>query len=224
MITDFIGKASHYLGIKFQWKEAPERVFVHMSQEAFADRLIYDSGLDNSTSNYKITPFRSGHPIDAVKHIDMLPTERDKLKHQLQPYVGSLLWLSQATQPDLSVITSILAQHQNNPSPGPIDAVKYVIKYLKDTKSMGIAFHSDEKLNIQSFIHFPIPHLKIFASYDTNLGGQDQSIPNPQEPPQEIELFKSRSISGYLINLLGPLHWSANRQHITARSTAEAKI
>ena len=154
----------------------------------------------------------------------MPQNERDKLKQQLQSYVGSLLWLSQATRPDLSVITSILAKHQNNPSPGHIAAAKYVIKYLKSTKSMGIAFHSDGKLNIQSFIHFSIPKTRIFAMTDANWGSQDQSVPNPQEPPTEIDLYKTRSISGYLINLMGPLHWSANRQHITARSTAEADI
>ena len=31
-------------------------------------------------------------------------------------------------------------------------------------------------------------------------------------------------MSGYLIKLHGPLHWSAGRQKITARSTAQAKI
>ena len=222
--TDFMGKVTHCLGLKFQWNETPTRLSVHISQEAFADRIIHDSGLDNTTSNTKISPFRSGHPVDSVKHIDMPQNERDKLKQQLQSYVGSLLWLSQATRPDLSVITSILAKHQNNPSPGHIAAAKYVIKYLKSTKSMGIAFHSDGKLNIQSFIHFSIPKTRIFAMTDANWGSQDQSVPNPQEPPTEIDLYKTRSISGYLINLMGPLHWSANRQHITARSTAEADI
>ena len=33
--TDFMGKVSHYLGIRFQWKQTPEQVSVHLSQEAF---------------------------------------------------------------------------------------------------------------------------------------------------------------------------------------------
>ena len=59
---------------------------------------------------------------------------------------------------------------------------------------------------------------------DSNWGPQDQSLPNPQDPPQEIDLHVSRSISGHLIMLHGPLHWSAKIQTITARSTAESEI
>ena len=99
-----------------------------------------------------------------------------------------------------------------------------MIKYLKGTKSLGISFHSDSKLSLQSFIHFPIPEAKIYAFSDANWGPQDQSIPNPQEGPQEVDLQTSRSISGHIITLNGPLHWSAKRQSITARSTAESEI
>lgn len=96
--------------------------------------------------------------------------------------MGSLLWLSTATRPDIVVITSILAKYQNHSSPGHLSAAKYVLKYLKGTKTLGIAFHSDDQFNIQSFINFPIPNLNFFATCDANWGPQDQSIPNPQEP------------------------------------------
>lgn len=85
-------------------------------------------------------------------------------------------------------------------------------------------FHSDSQLSIQSFIHFPIPTAKIHALTDANWGPQDQSIPNPQEIPQEVDLQTSRSISGHIILLNGPLHWSAKRQSITTRSTVESEI
>lgn len=89
---------------------------------------------------------------------------------------------------------------------------------------LGIAFHSDKDLDLQSFIHFPIPKLKIHAVTDANWGPQDQSVPPPQVNTNELELYLTRSISGHLTILHGPLHWSAKRQQITARSTAEAEI
>jgi hypothetical protein len=58
---------------------------------------------------------------------------------------------------------------------------------------------------------------------DSIWGPKDQSKPNPLNP-QEIELFKSRSISGHVIWLGGPIHWVSKRQTITARSSAEAEI
>jgi hypothetical protein len=40
----------------------------------------------------------------------------------------------------------------------------------------------------------------------------------------DLGLFKSQSISGYLIWLGGPVHWVSKQQSITARSSTEAEI
>ena len=58
---------------------------------------------------------------------------------------------------------------------------------------------------------------------DANWGPQDQSKPSPVHTT-ELELFKICSLSGYLLWLGGPLHWSAKRQGITAKSSAETEI
>ena len=83
------------------------------------------------------------------------------------------MWLSQGTRPNLAVIISLLAQHQNNQSPGHLYAVKYVLKYLKGTKSMGIAFHSDQQLTASSYVHFPIDKIKLKGIADAKWGPQD---------------------------------------------------
>ena len=57
---------------------------------------------------------------------------------------------------------------------------------------------------------------------DANWGPQDAS--KPTKNPPELELFKTRSLSGYLLWLNGPVHWQSKWQTITARSTAEAEI
>ena len=95
---------------------------------------------------------------------------------------------------------------------------------MKGTVDLGTTFHSDKDLDIQSFVHFPIPKLKIHAVTDANWGPQDQSVPPPQVNINQLDLYIKRSISGYLTILHCPLHWSAKRQQITARSTAKAEI
>jgi hypothetical protein len=60
------------------------------------------------------------------------------------------------------------------------------------------------------------------ANYYEFLCGQYRST--SAKCTQEIELFKSRSISGHIIWLEGPIHWTSKRQTITARSSAEAEI
>jgi hypothetical protein len=58
---------------------------------------------------------------------------------------------------------------------------------------------------------------------DANWGPQDQSKPTSTNN-KDLELFKSRSILGYLIWLGGPVHWSSKQQSITACSSTEAEI
>ena len=143
----------------------------------------------------------------------------------MRSYVGSLLWLSLGTRPDLATITNILAKYQANLSAKHIAAAKYAIKYLKGTKNLGITFSSKAQNNnsITSFLNFPVNTPTVSALCDANWGPQDQSVPK-SNITQQLDFFKSRSISGHIITLFGPLTWSSKRQTITARSSAEAKI
>ena len=137
--------------------------------------------------------------------------------------VGSLLWLSQATRPDLATVVSLLAQHQVNPSMQHIKAAKHAIKYVSGTKTRGISFSSQSSDTLAAFLNFPVSPTKILPFADANWGGQDQTTPDPMKP-QELMRFASRSMSGFIIFTNGPLHWMSKRQKITARSSAEAEI
>ena len=219
-----MGNVTHFLGIRFQWRQSQDSVSVDMSQQAFTEQLIASAGLDLESATTKPSPFRSGLPIDSLPYTTLSPNEHQSLQTQLRSYIGSLLWLAQVTRPDLAVIANLLSQRQNQPSTQLITAAKHIIKYLKGTSSMGISFHTHSHLSIKSFIHFPIDTAKIFAVSDANWGPQDQSVLKPNSKQQTVPLTTSRSISGHMIFLHGPLHWSAKRQSITARSTAESEI
>ena len=115
----------------------------------------------------------------------------------------------------------MLAKYMSRPSPGHIDAAKWVIRYIKGTKDLGIKFSSREDGQLSSYLKFKTNPKHIEALTDANWGPQDQSNPKKYE---RIATFKSRSISGYVIWMGGPLHWESKRQKITARSSAEAEI
>jgi len=224
--VDFMGTVSHFLGIKFQWRLTENNVKVHLSQEAFSENLIQQAGLSSESTTVTRTPYRSGCPVDSLP--DFIPPNpsntSSQLETEMRSYVGSLLWLSQGTRPDLATITNILAQYQNCPTKRHITSAKFAIKYLKGTKSHGITFDSDKDLKLMAYLNFPLPSDKITGITDANWGPQDQSVPKSYQPPQELKLFKTRSLSGHLIFLHGPIHWMSKRQKITACSSGEAEI
>ena len=87
---------------------------------------------------------------------------------------------------------------------------------------LGTAFHSRRYTKLQSFIKCPLNPQVVTPFADANWGPQDQSKPKPTDKP--LDLFKTRSLSGFIIWRTGPIHWVSKRQTITARSTAEAEI
>lgn len=220
--VDFMGPVSHFLGHKFQWQSysinSTPHLRLHLSQTAYADHLVETAKLSQS-SKPVITPYRSGNPVDSIIAKSSTPQQKESIQDEIRQLVGSLNWLSQGTRPDLATITSMLAKYQNNPTQAHVNAAKYAIRYVKQTRHLGIHFDINFKPNLQSYVHFPIDPLT--AVTDANWGPQDLS--NTPEHHQ-IPLFKSRSISGHIIFLFGPLHWLSKRQSITARISTEAEI
>jgi deoxyuridine 5'-triphosphate nucleotidohydrolase len=223
--VEFNGPIHHFLGIKFTHQQSHDgHVTLHLSQEADVHQLLEDNNLHTPTTIIKPTPYRSGHPVDTVPNINMPISARIELESKLRKILGSLNWLTTQTRPDIATITNIIAHYQSNPSPGHLEAAKYVLRYLKGTANFGITFSSRVNSPLESFVKFPISPTKLHPFSDSNWGPQDASAPKPDDPPVELELFKSRSISGFVIWLGGPLHWVSKRQSITARSSTEAEI
>jgi hypothetical protein len=65
--VEFMGTATHFLGIKFNWTHHDDQhVSVHLNQQAFAEQMIAAHGLTDANPTH--TPYRSGHPVDSVPH------------------------------------------------------------------------------------------------------------------------------------------------------------
>jgi hypothetical protein len=224
MPMEFNGQINYFLGINFNCKRHDDgHVSILLNQEAFVDTLVLSTKLDGDAFNLPRTPYQSGYPVDTIPLESHPEDKQHQLNHLLRVLVRSLNWLALSTRPDIATITNILAKYTAKATTGHIEHAKRVVKYLKGTKQKGILFSSRDRAHLSSFVKFPIPEDNIVSLCDSNWGPQDQSKPNPFKP-QEIEIFKSRSISGHLIWLGGPIHWTSKRQSITARSSAEAEI
>jgi len=153
--VEFMGQVSHFLGIEFNWQFHDDgNLSVTLTQQSFAENLVDSLHLGHISQSTYSSPYRSNLPVDAIPHVEMSSSERDALRLKFQSIIGSLNWLAHTTRPDLSMIVSILAQHQTNPSPGHLDAALYVVKYLAGIKNLGIYFTSSKHSIIESFFTF----------------------------------------------------------------------
>jgi hypothetical protein len=218
--VDFMGQVSHFLGIEFNGHHFQNgELSVTLTQQSFIENLMDTLGITSESQSTFTTPYVSGVSIDSIPTVSMSASDQDKLRLQYQSLVGSLNWLAHMTRPDLSTVV-LFEQHQSSPLPGHLNAALYVVKYLSHTTTLGIYFSSLRQLQLETFLHFPIPN-PLLPMSDANWGPQDATMSSSKV---ELPLFTSRSMSAFYVDLFGPLHWISKCQTVTAGSSAEAEI
>jgi hypothetical protein len=119
-----------------------------ITQERHVDDLLDRFGMkDAKTAN---TPM----PTGTVLTKEMCPvTSADKNEMRKIPYrelVGSLLYLSTCTRPDIAFAVGRLCRYMDNPGTGHWKAAKHIVKYLKGTRNAGLLYQKtdhEEKLS-----------------------------------------------------------------------------
>ncbi len=114
--------------------------------------------------------------------------------------VGSLLFLSNCTRPDITYSVNMVCRHMSDPKPQHMIAAKRILRYLAGTSSLGLRFG---KISPRS----DKPFLSAFS--DADWAG---------------DLLERKSTSGF-ISFLGcsPISWFARKQPVVALSTMEAE-
>jgi Reverse transcriptase (RNA-dependent DNA polymerase) len=232
--VDFMGDAEFYLGTKFDWLHEPDgHVTCHLSQEGYAHMIVDAMGLQDAVTSLKMTPYRSGLPIDSLPRLALTSVTNDKkyqiLKEKYRTFLGMLNWLSISTRPDLATVNSLLATATESPTQAHLEALRHVGRYIKATSDYGISFSSKPNTALEAFVQFPlddnvasIPCPKAFA--DSNWGPQDASTPS-ETNHRLIELDETRSVCGHLIFLShGPLIWKSHKEKRNSRSSCEAEV
>lgn len=132
----------------------------------------------------------------------LAPQTDDELKLMRHiPYsnaTGSLLYAMVCTRPDLPYSTSLVSRFMSNPGKEHWSAVKWIFRYLKGSKSIGLIYGKT------------VEHFNGLSGFiDADFAG---------------DLDKRRSLTGYLFTLYGnAASWKANLQSIVALSTTESE-
>ena len=109
--------------------------------------------------------------------------------------IGSLLYLANASRPDICYTVNVLSRHQNNMTRTEWDMIKQVFGYLKGTRTLGLTYLGKTN-DVQAF--------------------SDASF---------ADCRNSRTTSGFVVKLYGDsVAWRMCKQNYVALSTCQAEF
>ena len=120
-----------YTGCAFErdW----DKGILEMNQTAFAKNMIQQYNIP-ATSNIPGSP---GVDLEPRKCGE--PGGNEEFP-KYRALVGSLMWFSVMTRPDIAIALGACARHSHNPSPRHWKVLLQVAAYMKATKDMGLKF------------------------------------------------------------------------------------
>lgn len=178
------GVAKFMLGIEFDRYDFG----IKLSQQKYIEDLLLKYNMD------KCNPIST--PMEVKNNI----VKSNEKCSESEPYpyreiVGSLMYLSTGTRPDITNTVSILSQYLDCPNKQCWDAAKRVLRYLKNTRNYGLIFRKTGK-SLQGYS-------------DADWGGC---------------LIDRRSYSGYVFMLGGGcVSWKSQKQKCVATSSCESE-
>ena len=129
-----MGKLHYFLGVKVIQDQEGEKIWI--GQPAYAESILQKFGMENAKP--VSTPVDTGTKL--IKSTD----ESEGVDQTLyQSAVGSLLYLSIGTRPDITYAVSNVAKFCANPNKQHLTAVKRILCYLKGTVDLGLLYSKD---------------------------------------------------------------------------------
>ncbi|KAJ9531774.1 hypothetical protein QJQ45_021923 [Haematococcus lacustris] len=179
-----MGETRWFLGMQITRNRAEGTIM--LDQRQFINELVTTHSM--SSSHSKAVPMAPA--IKLVREGDPLDTS----VHHYSALVGSLLYLTCCTRPDIAFAVGALARHMSSPTKQHWAAACNVLSYLKGTCDHGLLFGG-------------VTGLHGFS--DSDYAGDKDT---------------ARSTTGYLFTLNGgAISWSSHLQPTVALSTAEAE-
>lgn len=182
-----LGKLHHFLGVKIIQDKHSGVIWI--GQPLYTETMLQKFGmLDCKPVD---TPVSTG-----VKPVSGEESEESCDQQLYQAVIGSLLYLSTKTRPDIAYAVSCAARFCAKPTKQHWSAVKRILRYLKGTSRFGLAYKGDTANAVTGYSD---------ADWAGDVGDR-------------------KSTSGYVFMLGGAaISWRSSKQTCVALSTAEAE-
>lgn len=187
--TTDLGICRHFLGLKFEY--SPAGIFI--SQRPFIEKIILSASLENTKP--LSTPLPLSHCL--YEKIEQMSKEEAEFMSTI-PYrsiLGSLIFLSTSTRPDISTAVSMLGKFQEIPGRQHWKLFQHVVRYLIGTKEYGIFLPKGCTCTLTAW----------------------------SDADWALDASNRRSRTGYLLTIDGsPIVWCSKLQSSTSLSSTEA--
>lgn len=182
-----IGRLNYILGIRVRWNHIEGNVY--LDQEGLITRTV-ERYLGRNCYPSSI-PWSHSTKLEAYEG-----NSSDFDRKRYQAIVGSLLYVSRYTRPDITAIVGVTTRFCSNPGRNHIDAAERVLRYLYGTKDQVLTLNSKGTLGINVYC-------------DADWGGDSS---------------ERKSTSGYAVFIGKALvAWSSKVQQCISLSTTEAE-
>jgi hypothetical protein len=188
-----------YLGIQLEKTEGG----IILSQENYASKVLEKFSMENARPQE--TPITQD-----IKMEEKDEDSKEDCDYNYREMVGSLLYLSCKTRPDLSFAVNYESRFMESPKRQDFLNVNRTLRYLRGTTNASIFYSKENE---------PKEDLKLVAFCDSDYAG------DTRKTGDEAKNIRRKSTSGYVIMLSnGPIAWSSRRQSVVAQSTMEAEL
>ena len=182
-----LGRLKHFLGIDFNQSDG----CVKMSQEKYVNKILERFDMQNCRPRETPCDQKLDYTENAVKMDDV---------RMYREAVGSLIYLTTCTRPDLSFVISKLSQYFAEPTEEQWITVKHVLRYLRGTTERELCFrrNDSEKLGLLAY----------------------------SDADWAADTTDRRSTTGYCVSLSknsSLVSWKTRKQPTVALSTCEAE-
>ena len=186
-----LGIPAKLLGMELTWGLG----YIKLTQQTAIGNLTKEFGIVTTISTKSL-------PLNIHDYAETQEETTPEILKKYQSLVGSLLYITRHTRPEITLHTNLLGRRTSHATPNNLRTALQVLRYLASSSENGIIIGSPDKKD-----QIVEENINIKGYADASYGGE-----------------KARSQSGSLV-LLGKqaVIWTSRRQDTTAQSITEAE-